>query len=176
MRLKLMTLRYSSTLGGFDETPLERFVSDKEVLGFKEHFFLVNDIPHLLCVVSWRLLESAATAEGATAPEGRGRRGARPDPCEGLDEGQRRAFESLRAWRLDKAHRDGVPPYVVLTNKELGAIVRAAPDNLTALGHVDGIGKGKLERHGAEILATLAAPSPACESTTGADPGRESAS
>ena len=126
MRLKLMTLRYSSTLGGFDETPLERFVSDKEVLGFKEHFFLVNDIPHLLCVVTWRLLESAATAERATAPEGRGRRGARPDPCEGLDEGQRRAFESLRAWRLDKAHRDGVPPYVVLTNKELGAIVRAA--------------------------------------------------
>ena len=37
MRVKLFTLRYSATLGGFDETPLAEFARDKEVLAFREH-------------------------------------------------------------------------------------------------------------------------------------------
>ena len=52
MRVKLFTLRYSATLGGFDETPVAEFTRDKELLGFREHFFVVNEIPHLACVLS----------------------------------------------------------------------------------------------------------------------------
>ena len=37
MRVKLMTFRYSATLGGFDDTPLVEFIRDKEVLSFREH-------------------------------------------------------------------------------------------------------------------------------------------
>ena len=48
MRVKPFTFRYSATLGGFDETPLASFLKDKEVLAFREHFFHVNDTPHLV--------------------------------------------------------------------------------------------------------------------------------
>jgi len=54
MRVKLFTFRYSATLGGFDETPLAEFVRDKEVLAFREHFFSVNETPHLICVLVWQ--------------------------------------------------------------------------------------------------------------------------
>jgi len=54
MRIKLFTFRYSASLGGFDDTPLTQFVRDKEVLAFREHFFTVNEVPHLACVVTWQ--------------------------------------------------------------------------------------------------------------------------
>ncbi len=54
MRIKLFTFRYSSSLGGFDERALSHFIGDKEVLSFREHFFCVNDVPHLVCVVTWQ--------------------------------------------------------------------------------------------------------------------------
>jgi len=54
MRIRLFTLRYSATLGGFDETPLQDFVRDKEVLWFREHFFRDHGIAHLACVLAYQ--------------------------------------------------------------------------------------------------------------------------
>lgn len=54
MRIKLLTFRYSATLGGFDDTPLVDFTRDKEVIAFREHFYLVNEVPHLSCVVHYQ--------------------------------------------------------------------------------------------------------------------------
>lgn len=48
MRVKLFTFRYSATLGGFDDTPLVDYVRDKEIVSFREHFFSVNEVPHVL--------------------------------------------------------------------------------------------------------------------------------
>jgi len=54
MRVKLITFRYSATIGGFDDSALSEFIRDKEVLSFREHFYSVNDVPHLTCVVSYQ--------------------------------------------------------------------------------------------------------------------------
>jgi hypothetical protein len=54
MRVQLFTFRYSATLGGFDDRPLAHFIRDKEVLSFREHFFCGNEVPHILCVVTWQ--------------------------------------------------------------------------------------------------------------------------
>jgi superfamily II DNA helicase RecQ len=48
-----------------------------------------------------------------------------------------------------------VPPYVVLTNRQLTAIVLARPATPNALLAVDGFGPGKVERYGAAILAKM---------------------
>jgi len=155
MRVKLFTFRYSSTLGGFDDTPLQDHIRDKEVLSVREHFFRVNDVPHLLCVVTW---QDAVVPTAAAAPDdGAGPRSRkdRPDPTEGLDERERLLFNTVRSWRARKAREEGVPPYVILTNKELRAVIRAKPDSPTALGNVEGIGKAKVKRYGKEILAEL---------------------
>jgi DNA helicase-2/ATP-dependent DNA helicase PcrA len=78
---------------------------------------------------------------------------ARIDPSS--PEGQETA-DALRAWRLERSRRDGVPAYVVLHDRTIGAIAAARPRNLAALRRIDGIGPAKLERYGEEILDVLA--------------------
>jgi hypothetical protein len=173
MRVQLFTFRFSPTLGAFDDTPLKDFVRDKEVLAFREHFFVVSDVPHVLCVVTFQdtvvppeaIAEArAVAATTATARDAYphrslrsgGRNGEqRPDPAAGLDEAARAIFNMVREWRAKTAHKEGVPPYVILTNKEVVRIVMAKPASVTALGHVEGIGPGKVERYGSAILACL---------------------
>ncbi len=65
--------------------------------------------------------------------------------------------EKLRAWRLDRAKADGVPPYVVFHDSVLHQIAAAYPQSLGELSQITGVGPTKLERYGDEILAALAA-------------------
>lgn len=168
MRVKLFTLRYSESLGGFDERPLDEFARDKELLAFREHFFAVNEVPHLVCIVTWQACAIptskaerstvCASEEDRTAPV-RGdvvqKRARKADPLEALDEPQRVLFQTLRVWRAQKARVEGVPPYVVFTNRELVAIIQRLPDSSNALGNLPGIGKGKVGRYGDELLSLL---------------------
>ncbi len=150
-RIKLFTLRYSDTLGGFADEALQQFLRDKSLLAFREHFFCVHDVPHLLCVVSCQ--ESATRPDhSTTTPPSRE---TRPDPLAGLNESQLVLFDTLRTWRAELAQREGVPPYVILTNRQLAEVVRRLPDSPTALGQVDGIGHKKIERYGKALLELL---------------------
>jgi ATP-dependent DNA helicase RecQ len=68
-----------------------------------------------------------------------------------------RLFEALRGWRRDAAQTQGVPPYVILHDATIAAIVRARPASLDALSRIPGIGEAKLKRHGAELLTVVLA-------------------
>lgn len=70
MRVKLLTFRYSATLGGFDDSALVDFTRDKEVIAFREHFYLVNEVPHLSCVVHYQdaVVPQAALAAAREIP------------------------------------------------------------------------------------------------------------
>ena len=190
MRVKLMTFRYSATLGGFDDTPLCAFIRDKELLSLREHFFAVNEVPHLACVVTYRdavvppeVLQAAREIprpQPSQSPPSysqdhrpaRFARDGRPDPAAGLSEPERVLFNSLREWRAKQAREDGVPPFLILTNRQALEIVAKKPESPTALGHIDGVGPGKIERYGRAILRALhgapraAAPAPAQEASS----------
>lgn len=164
MRVNLFTFRYSATLGGFDDEPLQSFLRDKEVLSFREHFFSVNAVPHLVCVLSWQDRVVTASdlelARGVMQPASErgsppGSRGARPDPAGSLSEPDRVLYNTLREWRSSRAREEGVPPYVIFNNRELVEIVVRKPDSPTALSNVNGIGKNKVERYGSLVLAVL---------------------
>jgi len=178
MRVKLLTFRYSATLGGFDDEALTHFIRDKEVIAFREHFYSVNEVPHLTCVVHYqdalvprevRLDPGHGSAPPPrpmprTTPPQHEPNGQAHDPLHGLDEAQRVLFNHLREWRSRTAHDEGVPPYVVLTNRQLVAVVQKRPDSATALGHVEGIGAGKVKRYGRQLLEALhGGPRPAVE-------------
>ena len=68
--------------------------------------------------------------------------------------------KALRAWRLGIARQRGVPPYVVLHDKTLLAIVAARPQTTGELLDVPGMGPVKAEQFGAAILALLGAVGP----------------
>jgi DNA helicase-2/ATP-dependent DNA helicase PcrA len=65
------------------------------------------------------------------------------------------AGERLRAWRLERARADGVPPYVVFHDSVLHAIADARPSSLGELSEISGIGPAKLERYGDAVLSAL---------------------
>lgn len=162
MRIKLFTLRYSSTLGGFDEGPIREFMRDKEVLQFREHFFVLFDVPHLACVLTYQepvLDEETRVAAGQLAAEqnasGRREPWRGSGPPGNLSEPDRAIWASLREWRSEAARSDGVPPYLVLTNRELTAIVLRRPESLNALGSIRGVGTEKVKRYGKAILELL---------------------
>jgi DNA helicase-2/ATP-dependent DNA helicase PcrA len=64
--------------------------------------------------------------------------------------------EKLRAWRLERAKADKVPPYVVFHDAVLHQIAAAEPSSLGELSQIPGVGPSKLERYGDEVLALLA--------------------
>jgi DNA helicase-2/ATP-dependent DNA helicase PcrA len=66
-------------------------------------------------------------------------------------------YSALAVWRLERATRDGVPPFHVFSNRVLEAIATAMPTTLGELVGVSGVGPAKLERFGEEVLAELRA-------------------
>lgn len=63
---------------------------------------------------------------------------------------------SLREWRTDRASRDKVPAYVVLTDVTLLALAERLPRSDDDLLEIPGIAERKVETYGEEILAVLA--------------------
>ncbi len=63
---------------------------------------------------------------------------------------------ALRTWRSERARRDGVPAYIVLSDKYLRGVAVARPRTLVSLRGLPGIGPTKLELYGEEILAVVA--------------------
>lgn len=154
---KLLTLRYSPELGGIDDAPLRALGREYEIVSLREHFFIAQDLPHLLCIVTCRRRAAAQTARAApttpTATEASKRSSADPPPD--LTDEQRRLYDAVRTWRADQAERAGVPRYVVLTNRDVEALVRRRPTSLGGLRKIPGIGEAKVTQYGEALLALL---------------------
>jgi ATP-dependent DNA helicase RecQ len=65
-------------------------------------------------------------------------------------------FEALREARRALAAEAGVPAYVIFHDSTLREISAARPSSLDELGQVNGVGRTKLERYGAAMLAAVA--------------------
>jgi superfamily II DNA helicase RecQ len=66
-------------------------------------------------------------------------------------------FERLRAWRLEKARAQGVSSFIVFSDLALRQIAAGHPRSSADLLALRGIGKFKVEKYGAEVLALVAA-------------------
>ena len=91
----------------------------------------------------------------------RERQGRRPEGKAGaaateLDPGERALWEALRAWRLEEARRQELPPYVIFHDSTLIEIARRRPVALSALADIPGIGRSKLERYGSAVVGIVA--------------------
>ena len=73
----------------------------------------------------------------------------------GLDADALLRFEALRAFRLETAQRNGVPPYVVASDRSLRELAVLYPTRLEDLTLAHGIGTAKVEKYGEEFLRVL---------------------
>lgn len=111
-----------------------------------------------------RLFEERGTWEVAlraallTAPSGtrapRKRRATKTPDFE-LTAEEKRLVLALKKWRLEHAHAQRVPAYMVCQDKTLEHLARERPATLEALVNIYGLGESKITRFGAELLKAL---------------------
>ncbi len=97
-----------------------------------------------------RLPPAAKQRRGAAAGSGEG--GAPPAVADNADPG---LLAALKAWRLEQARQQGLPPYVVFHDRTLIAIAERRPTVLEDLAGITGIGRAKLASYGEAVLAVV---------------------
>jgi ATP-dependent DNA helicase RecQ len=91
--------------------------------------------------------EKKRTSRRRSAPTGR--------PAPALDAAGEALWTALRAWRLEEARRQELPPYVIFHDATLFEVARRRPATLAALGEIPGLGRSKLDRYGAALLMVI---------------------
>jgi len=72
---------------------------------------------------------------------------------------------ALRTWRTRAAESAGLPEFCIFTDSALIAIAESCPRNADQLAEVSGVGPAKIRKHGADVLALLAAGTPDPDAT-----------
>jgi ATP-dependent DNA helicase RecQ len=72
-----------------------------------------------------------------------------------LSTSQKELSEAIRAWRKTKAKEQGLPAYIIFTDKTLHSLAQIQPRNFEELQSVYGFGSARTESYGEEILNIL---------------------
>jgi superfamily II DNA helicase RecQ len=155
--IKIFCLNFDSAIGGFNDDVLRDFLKDKDILTVNDHFFIRNEIPYLTLIVKYQphnaenRIGTGKNIEkfGNTANS----KQATPEWRAILSDADMALFNSFRDWRSKQCKKDGVPPYVVLTNLQVAKIVKARPQTKAELSVIEGVGSAKSDKYGVEILA-----------------------
>jgi ATP-dependent DNA helicase RecQ len=161
MLIRIFTLKFHAAMERFDDEAVQAFIKDKELLSVRDHFFIKQDTPYLVLVLTY--LPGGDTVKHS----GRKKRDAWRDL---LADEQMPLFDTLREWRAERAEQDGVPLYIICTNQQLAQMVATRPDTLAGLGKIHGFGMAKAEKYGKAILALLQPAEGAGEQRAGHPP------
>ena len=165
MQVRVLTLRFDPRLEGFDDTALRALCRDAEVLSVRDQFFVRDEVPYWSVMVTYNVPPGAGDVPAPQRQEGAQRQGYRAT----LREEDWPLFNSLRDWRAARASKEGVPPFLVLTNDVLALVARQRPTTLNALGQIRGLGEAKVKRFGRELLGILGSPGAAVSATEGGE-------
>jgi ATP-dependent DNA helicase RecQ len=64
-------------------------------------------------------------------------------------------FQLLRTWRLEEAHAQQVPPFIVFHDSHLRTIAAHRPLTLGALSQLRGVGSRRLEKYGTAVIELI---------------------
>jgi ATP-dependent DNA helicase RecQ len=118
--------------------------------------------------------ESAAAAGRSTRGRDRSGRRSRLEPAALLQtDGEAAVFAALRDHRLTLARVQGVPPFVVASDRTLREIATAQPRTVAELMRVYGIGEAKAARYGRGFLDVVARAVPPAASHPSSHPPHE---
>ena len=146
MLIKVISLSFDSAFGGFKDEEVREFLKDKELISARDYLFVKNDVPYLIFVIKYFPHRAEVDPKLSTKEK-------KEEPWRAsLSEHDMGLFNLLRDWRSQRSKKDGVPPYILFTNQQLTDIVKKRPQSPAELTQINGIGKGKAENYGEEIL------------------------
>ncbi len=154
MKTRIFSLRFSPTEEGFQTKDLDNFMKDSDIISVSDHFFLHEGHPWLCLIVSYRE-DNRRNDVPISSKHVSTQSEVKKDWRDTLDDERKQIFDLLRHWRAVKSQKDGLPPYVILTNRQVAEIVQANVTSVADLRKIDGIGDGKIQRFGNDILAIL---------------------
>jgi ribonuclease D len=138
MPVRILTIPFDASKDIFDDEILTKFLLNKNLVRLTPEFFMLNNRPYWTVMVEYESVVTENVSEK-----------------EGLDKVQKLLYQRLMEWRKEKAELFGYPVYIVSTNKQLFEVVIKAPKTLEELKMVNGFGKKKTDKFGAEIIAII---------------------
>ena len=133
--IRIFTIPFSPEHGTFFEDELNSFISDKKVKQIKAEFFQSGSKAYWTVFVEYEpILDESPPVDSS------------------LSERDKLLYERLRQWRAERAKKDGIPTYIIATNRELLSIVNQKPRSKQALKEIKGFGRKKIAKYGEEIL------------------------
>ena len=139
MAVRIFTIPFDPEKGIFFDEDFSRFLLNKNVKRLKPEFFQLNGRAYWTVFVEYETVINPEKAE------------------DGLDESQRLLMTRLRQWRKEKGEQEGVPVFIIATNKQFVDIIHRAPNSLETLREVNGFGKKKVERYGKDVIEIIKA-------------------
>ena len=136
---KIITIPFDRKMQGFDDEILSSFVLNKKIKSYQSVFFNDSSDSYWTVFVEYDPLIESSPAESD------------------LDDTQKILYDQLKIWRKERAEKEGVPVYIIATNKELANLVKTSPKTLESFKNIKGFGKSKASKYGEEIIAIITA-------------------
>jgi len=106
------------------------------------------------------------TKSGAPRPDSGTRVSRAASVAQELSPASELLFTQLRNWRTEIARPTKTPAFMILGDAVLRAIANSAPQNLSALHAISGMGPTKVDRYGADLIAICRGDVPQAPRTT----------
>jgi ribonuclease D len=146
MKVKVLKIRLSDKFIEQDQTVLDRFLRDNNVIKFESAF--VKDEEGYWSVILYYEEQKMSVNDTKTPKYS-------AENDEDLNPDEIKILDSLKLWRTEKARDQNLPVYFIATNKELLSIAKYKPIKKEELRDIKGFGKHKIENYGEEIIEIL---------------------
>ena len=146
MKVKVLKIRLSDKFIEHDQTVLDRFLRDNNVIKFESAF--VKDEEGYWSVILYYEEQKMSVNDTKTPKYS-------AENAEDLNPDEIKILDSLKLWRTEKAKDQNLPVYFIATNKELLSIAKYKPIKKEELRDIKGFGKHKIENYGEEIIEIL---------------------
>ena len=146
MKVKVLKIRLSDKFIEQDQTVLDRFLRDNNVIKFESAF--VKDEEGYWSVILYYEEQKMSVNDTKTPKYS-------AENDEDLNPDEIKILDSLKLWRTEKARDQNLPVYFLATNKELLSIAKYKPIKKEELRDIKGFGKHKIENYGEEIIEIL---------------------
>ena len=163
--IKIINVPFDEDTELFDDDVLRNYLLNRELLRAEPSFFVKDGKPYWSVFIETNMLRGPtrhgcpSTAKlDEKAEQNQKNKASHELLLKDLDEIGKARYKRLIHWRSSSARKEGIPPYVLFSNREGQEIARQAPKTSEELLQIKGIGKKRVKKHGREILEVLHGP------------------
>lgn len=139
MSFRIFSIPFDPENGCFNDQEFNDFITNKRIIRIDTGFFVSDGRPYWSVFVEYAnvmdVIDNASV-------DGQG----------DLTDAENLLLARLKDWRKERAEIDGIPVFIIATNRLLLQIIKQLPASKEALKNISGFGKKKTDRYGHEII------------------------